>query len=75
MVGLVEKRVDNHLAREKFVVSLGGEHSVSAGAVKAHAKKYKKISVLQLDAHSDLRDEYHDSKYISAAMQQASAFC
>jgi agmatinase len=68
MISLVEKRVDNHLAREKFVVSLGGEHSVSAGAVKAHAKKYKKISVLQLDAHSDLRNEYHGSKYNHACM-------
>ena len=68
MVGLVEKRVDNHLAREKFVVSLGGEHSVSIGAVKAHAKKYKKISVLQLDAHSDLRNEYHGSKYNHACV-------
>ncbi len=68
MVGLVEKRVDNHLAQEKFVVVIGGEHSVSAGAVKAHAKKYKKISVLQLDAHSDLRNEYHGSKYNHACV-------
>jgi agmatinase len=68
MVSLVEKRVDNHLAREKFVVVIGGEHSVSVGAVKAHAKKYKKISVLQLDAHSDLRNEYHGSKYNHACV-------
>ncbi|MFH1837228.1 MAG: agmatinase [Candidatus Omnitrophota bacterium] len=47
----------------KFTVLLGGEHSVSIGSVKAHLDKYRDISVLQLDAHTDLRDEYHGSRY------------
>jgi len=46
----------------KFVVGLGGEHSVSVGLVKAHAEKFSELSVLQLDAHLDLRDEYMGSK-------------
>lgn len=68
MAGLVEKRVRGHLSKGKFTVSIGGEHSISIGAIKAHAKRYEKISVLQLDAHSDLRDEYHGSKFNHACV-------
>jgi agmatinase len=76
MVSLVEKRVAGHLEREKFVVCLGGEHSISVGAVEAHAKKFRKLSVVQFDAHSDLRDEYHGSKYNHAcAMARIKEFC
>ena len=41
----------------KYVVSLGAEHTVTNGFVRAHARKYKNLSVLQIDAHSDLRLE------------------
>ncbi|MFA5143667.1 MAG: agmatinase [Candidatus Omnitrophota bacterium] len=46
----------------KFPIMLGGEHSVSIGAVKAFKEIYPNISVLHLDAHNDLRDEYFGSK-------------
>ncbi|MDD5436634.1 MAG: agmatinase [Candidatus Omnitrophica bacterium] len=46
----------------KFPVMLGGEHSVSVGAVKAFKEMHPNISVLHLDAHNDLRDEYFGSK-------------
>lgn len=46
----------------KFPVILGGEHSISVGAVKAFREMYPNLSVLQLDAHYDLRDEYMGSK-------------
>ncbi len=46
----------------KFPVLLGGEHSVSIGAVKAFKEIYPNITVLHLDAHGDLRDEYFGSK-------------
>jgi len=62
MVAAVEKRVSELLRRGKFCVTLGGEHSVTPPAVYAHAKKYKDLSVLQLDAHTDMREEYHGSK-------------
>ncbi len=68
MAGLVEKRVSSHLSKGKFTISLGGEHSISIGAIKAHAKKFDNMSVLQLDAHSDLRDEYHGSKFNHACV-------
>ncbi|RPJ30729.1 MAG: agmatinase [Planctomycetaceae bacterium] len=68
MVRAVERRVGKHLANDKFVVVLGGEHSVSVGAVQAHARKYPGMTVLQLDAHSDLRDQYEGSRYNHACV-------
>ncbi|MBN1643889.1 MAG: arginase family protein, partial [Dehalococcoidales bacterium] len=62
MAAAVEKRIHGHLAKGRFPIVLGGEHSVSIGAILAAAKKYKKLTVLQLDAHADLRQEYHGSK-------------
>ncbi|MGD0571955.1 MAG: agmatinase [Sedimentisphaerales bacterium] len=76
MVAAVEKRVSGHLAKGKFTVLLGGEHSVSIGAIQAQVKKYGKLTVLQLDAHGDLRDEYHGSKYSHACiMARAQDIC
>lgn len=46
------------LADGKFVLSLGGEHAVSPGPIRAHAEKFGSFSVLQFDAHTDLRDNY-----------------
>ena len=54
----------------KFVVTLGGEHSISAATIKAHYDAYSKLdggfSLLHFDAHSDLRNEYNGSKYSHA---------
>lgn len=58
MVDAVEKSISKYLEDGKYVSMLGGEHSVSIGSMKAFKKKYPNLSVLQLDAHSDLRPEY-----------------
>ncbi len=50
------------LKANKFPVILGGEHSVTIGAVKAFKENYSNLSVLQLDAHNDMRDIYFGSK-------------
>ena len=68
MVAAVRQRVETHLANDKFTVVVGGEHSVSIGAVQAHARAYPGLTVLQLDAHADLRDEYEGSKYNHACV-------
>jgi len=52
----------------KFVVGIGGEHTISVGLVQAHAHHFPNLSVLQLDAHSDLRDEYEHSRYNHACV-------
>jgi len=64
----LESIVRYHIEDEKFVVVIGGEHSISIGPVKAHAQNHNDITVLQLDAHSDLRDEYNGSKYSHACV-------
>ena len=46
---------------EKFVVVIGGDHSISNGFFKALKEKYPDLGVIQLDAHADLRDTYEDS--------------
>ncbi len=62
MVAEVFSRVTNYLDKSKFPVIIGGEHSVSIGSIQAFAKKFDDLTVLQIDAHSDLRDEYEGSK-------------
>ncbi len=68
MVREVEERVSKLMDAGKFVIVLGGEHSVSIGSIRAHSKRIKDLCVLQLDAHSDLRDEYEGSKYNHACV-------
>ncbi|MBI5283475.1 MAG: agmatinase [Chloroflexi bacterium] len=63
MIDRIESVVAELLDQGKFVVTLGGEHTVAVGAVRAHAKRTPGLSVLAFDAHSDLRDEYLDSHY------------
>ena len=76
MVDSVEKSVRSFLEKDKFVVLVGGEHSVSTGSVRAHLEKYKEFFVLQLDAHSDLRYEYEGTKYNHACvMSRISEIC
>ena len=61
------------LKEDKFLTFFGGEHSVSIGLIEAYRKKYENLTVLQLDAHADLRPEYMGSKYNHAcAVHQAS---
>jgi len=60
----------------KLVIMLGGEHSITPGMVSAFAKIYDGVSVLQLDAHADLRDTYNGSRYNHAcAMRRVLEHC
>jgi len=68
MVNCAYGLVKSFLDKDKFVVSLGGEHSVSLGPIKAHAEKFENLSVLQFDAHSDMRDSYEGSKHSHASI-------
>jgi agmatinase len=54
----------------KFLLGLGGEHSISSALVHAVQTKYKKVSVLHLDAHSDMRDTWQGSKYSHACVMR-----
>lgn len=62
MMAKIEQAARGILDDNKFLLSLGGEHSISPPLVAAHKSKYDDISVLHFDAHTDLRDEYQGSK-------------
>lgn len=62
MCDAVEAAIASYIGKGKFVTMLGGEHSVSIGAIQAFRKRYSDLSVLQIDAHSDLRPSYNGSE-------------
>jgi agmatinase len=68
MILAVRRTVAGVVADGKIPVMLGGEHSISFGAVAAVKEKYPNLRVLQLDAHADLRDSYQYSPYSHASV-------
>lgn len=76
MIETVYQRVDELLEKSKFIISLGGEHTVSIGIARAYKKHYDNLSVLHLDAHADLRDEYNGTKLGQATViRRIMEFC
>ncbi len=70
MVDVVEAAVTAHLGNQKFVVMLGGEHSLTTAPVRAHKARYPNLSVLHIDAHADMRDSYQGSKWSHASVMR-----
>ena len=70
MARKVEEAVGRYLAMGKMPVVLGGEHSVSIGAIKAYEKRYPKLSVVQFDAHGDLRKSFEGSDHNHACIMR-----
>lgn len=68
MLNLTYNRVKEWIYKDKFVVTLGGEHSISYAPIKAHAEHYNKLSVLQFDAHTDLQPAYEDNPWSHASV-------
>ena len=61
MVAAVAEKVKSYLNRNKFVTLFGGEHSISIGSIRAFSKFYENLTVVQIDAHADLRQSYEGS--------------
>lgn len=75
MVNDVAFQIGKYLDTGKFVTMIGGEHSVSIGSIRAFQEKFDDLTILQLDAHTDLRPEYDGSKCNHAcAMHEASKY-
>jgi len=75
LVETVYKKVKKLREDKKFPVIIGGNHTVPIGAFKAFSEEYQDITILQLDAHSDLRQEYEGSKFNHAcAMARAKEY-
>lgn len=68
MIDQVSEKVSEALTDNKFVVVLGGEHTVSLGTIRAHAAFFNNFSILHLDAHSDMRDSYEGNKLSHASV-------
>lgn len=75
MVKSVYGRVSHFLDMGKRVAMVGGEHSVSVGAIRAMSERFLDLTVLQIDAHADLRDEYHGSPYNHACVMRRAQEC
>jgi agmatinase len=67
-VNLIRQNTEELLAKSKHVITIGGEHTITFGCAQAYHKKHPNMSLLQLDAHSDLRDTYEGSKYSHASV-------
>ncbi|MBG0861237.1 MAG: agmatinase [Bacteroidales bacterium] len=63
LIEAVYMKIRQLLNDKKFPVTVGGNHTVSIGAARAFSEYFSGLSVLQLDAHSDLRQEYEGSKF------------
>lgn len=68
MADRIAQSVERIFEAEKFPVVLGGDHAVTHGVIRAIKDRFSNFSVLQLDAHADLRDRYQDSKWSHATV-------
>jgi len=76
MVNSVRRTIARIVADGKIPVMLGGEHSITLGAVQAVQEGFPKLSVLHLDAHADLRDSYQGTPFSHAAVaRRISGIC
>jgi len=68
----IQRVASEILSRDKFLVTLGGEHSITPPLVAASAARYPGLSVLQIDAHADLRDTYMGTRHNHACAMRRS---
>jgi len=69
-IAKIDENISSIIGDKKFAVMLGGEHTVTLGSVLAHHNAYNNLSILQIDAHSDLRDSYEGSIYSHASVMK-----
>ncbi len=63
VVSRLRDQVLAYIKNERHVVTLGGEHSIAAGAIAAYVEAHPDIGIVQFDAHADLREQYEDSRW------------
>jgi agmatinase len=72
VVDEIERVAYEIVGRDKFLVTLGGEHSITPPLVSAVSRKYSDLSVLQIDAHADMRDAYMGTPHNHACAMRRS---
>ncbi|MDG1915145.1 MAG: agmatinase [Crocinitomix sp.] len=73
MVEAVYTATKSFISKNKFVTLIGGEHSVSIGSIRAFNENFHDLTVVQLDAHADLRKEYDGSSFNHACAMHAAS--
>jgi agmatinase len=68
MIAKAYKMTTIYLNEGRFVVALGGEHTISYGVIKAHKDYYPKLTVVHLDAHADLAESYENNPWSHASV-------
>src|SRR5262249_31181928 len=68
MIQAVYHTTKEWIQKKKFVVTVGGEHSISYGCIKAYAEIHPNLTVLQLDAHTDLQPAYEGNPWSHASV-------
>src|SRR4030042_3192721 len=63
---IIEKAIGDLLLKNRKIISLGGDHSITFPIIKAYSAKYKNLNILHLDAHPDLYDELDGNKFSHA---------
>jgi len=69
-IEVLYKETKKQFENKKFPIIFGGEHSISFGPIKAAFETFSNLSVLQIDAHADMRDSYEGSKYNHACVMR-----
>lgn len=72
MMDEIERVAYEVIGRDKFLVTLGGEHSITPPLVSAASRRYPQLSVLQIDAHADLRETYMGTRHNHACAMRRS---
>ncbi|MCP9449980.1 MAG: agmatinase [Nitrospira sp.] len=67
-VAAIEQFVRPHVEAGRFLVTLTGEHTGALGAIRAHARRYPNMCVVQIDAHGDLREAYQGNPFSHASV-------
>ena len=62
----IERITRNHLKDDLKILTLGGDHSITFPIIKAYHERYSKLDILQIDAHSDLYDEFEGDRFSHA---------
>ena len=69
-IARIKKVISQLLQDRKFPMMIGGEHSITNGAIQAFRQKFSNFSILQIDAHTDSRDEFEGTKWHHACVMR-----
>ncbi len=70
MMDRIRGEASRWIAEDRLLVTLGGEHSITAPLVAAHRERWPDLTVLQVDAHADLRDRFEGSPHNHACVMR-----